>query len=123
MSTLTRQDILFKYRDALLERMPDAVQRLVLFGSQARGDASTESDIDVLVIVNWEEERLPGGFYAAPFTDARWQIIVDIASDLSLEYGVYLSPLVMSEQRFQEWSPITQRLKEEGKEIWKKSKN
>jgi predicted nucleotidyltransferase len=119
LQQMTKKEIVIKYRDALLARFPNQLQRLILFGSQARGDAIAESDIDVLVVVGWEEKRLPGGFYAAPFSDPRWQAIVDAASDISLEYGVYVSPLVMSEHRFREWSPLVQRVKEEGVEIWK----
>ena len=123
LQPMIEQEILVKYRDALLARFPNQLQRLILFGSQARGDAVAESDIDVLVVVEWEERRLPGGFYAAPFSDPRWLAIVDAASDISLEYGVYVSPLVMSEHRFREWSPLIQRVKEEGVEIWKRGKN
>ena len=61
---IANHEVLTRYRDALLARFPDQLQRLILFGSQARGDATAGSDIDVLVVVNWEEERLPGGFYA-----------------------------------------------------------
>jgi len=118
---ITNYEVLIRYRDALLARFPDELQRLILFGSQARGDATAESDIDVLVVVNWEEERLTGGFYAAPFSDPRWQAIVDTASDISLEYGVYISPLVISERRFHEWSPLVNRVKEQGKEIWRRN--
>jgi predicted nucleotidyltransferase len=118
---ITNHEVLIKYRDALLARFPDELQRLILFGSQARGDATAESDIDVLVVVNWEEKRLTGGFYAAPFSDPRWQAIVDTASDISLEYGVYISPLVISERRFYEWSPLVNRVKEQGKEIWRRN--
>jgi predicted nucleotidyltransferase len=118
---ITNHEVLTRYRDALITRFSDQVQRLILFGSHARGDATVESDIDVLVVVNWEEERLPGGFYASPFSDPRWQAIVNTASDISLEYGVYISPLVISERRFHEWSPLTERVKEEGIDIWKGS--
>jgi predicted nucleotidyltransferase len=120
---ITNHKVLTRYRDALLARFPDQLQRLILFGSQARGDATAGSDIDILVVVSWGEERLPGGFYAAPFSDPRWQAIVDMASDISLEFGVYISPLVISEHRFQEWSPLIKRAKEEGIEIWKKSQS
>ena len=106
--------------DALLARFPDQVQRLILFGSQARGDATAGSDIDVLVVASWGEERLPGGFYAAPFSDPRWQAIVDTASDISLEHGVYISPLVISERRFHEWSLLIKRAKGEGIEVWRR---
>ena len=104
----------------MLARFPDQLQRLILFGSQARGDATAGSDIDVLVVVSWGEERLPGGFYAAPFSAPRWQAIVDMARDISLEHGVYISPLVISEQRFHELSPVIKRAKEEGIEIWRR---
>lgn len=90
--------ILNQYRQALLANFPDQVQRLILFGSQARGEATAESDIDV-VVVDWEEEQLAGGRYAAPFNDPRWRRIVELAYDLSLECGVVLSPIVMSEKR------------------------
>jgi hypothetical protein len=66
-----------------------------------------------------EEEHLTGGFYAAPFSDPRWQAIVDTASDISLEYGVHIAPHVISERRFHEWSPLDTRVKEEGIEIWR----
>lgn len=116
---IVHHEVLTRYRDALLARIPDQLQQLLLFGSHARGDAATESE-DVLVVVSWGEERLPGGFYAAPFSDPRWQAIVDTASDISLEYGVYISPLVISERRFQEWSPLIKQAKEEGIEIWRR---
>ncbi len=116
-------EALIKYRDAMQARFSEQLERLILYGSQARGEATEESDIDVLVVVNWETERLPGGFYVAPFGDPRWQAIVDLAYDISLDYEVYISPMVISERRFQKWSPLVNRVKKEGIEIWKKSKS
>jgi len=118
-----KPEILNNYRNALLSRLPNQLQRLILFGSQARGEATEESDIDVLVVVSWEEQVLPGGFYAASFSDPRWRAIVETASDISLEYGVYLSPVVMSERRFQAWSPLAQQVKKEGIVIWQNHQN
>lgn len=40
-----------EYREALQRKHADAVLRLVLYGSKARGDAHDESDIDLLLIV------------------------------------------------------------------------
>ena len=39
------------YRNALAERHPGAVHRLLIYGSKARGDCHPESDLDVLLIV------------------------------------------------------------------------
>lgn len=117
-SITSHQEILNKYCEALLTHFPDQLQRLILFGSQARGQATAESDIDVVVVVNWEEEQLARGRYAAPFNDPRWRQIIELAYDLSLEYGVILSPLVISEKRLRQWSPLNDQIKQDGIEIW-----
>ena len=40
-----------RFRAALRERFGDRLRELVLFGSQARGEATEESDVDLLVVV------------------------------------------------------------------------
>ncbi len=64
------------------------VRQMALFGSKARGDSHPDSDIDVLVIVNQEDRDLR-------------RRIIDIASELSLEFDVLLSPRVVGEKRWQ----------------------
>lgn len=112
------QEALDKFREALLTHCADQVERMILFGSQATGEAAAESDIDTLVVVNWETERLPGGFYASLCGDPRWRRIVELAYDISLEHNVYISSLVMSEREFYSWSPLVNRIKKEGIELW-----
>lgn len=116
--TLPHAELLFAYRDALLTHFPHQIQQLILFGSQARGEAHAESDIDVMVIVDWEEEQLPNGLYAHPYFDPRWRTIINLAHDLSLEFGAWLSPKVMSGKRFAGWSLLGEEVKEDGIVIW-----
>ncbi len=56
-----------------------------LFGSEARGEATSESDIDVLIVVQPDSARVP--------LEDR---IVDIAFDVNLDFGVYISPRVVT---------------------------
>jgi len=50
---LTRDNpILAKFRDALTEMYGDRLERVVLFGSRARGDAQPDSDYDVAIFLN-----------------------------------------------------------------------
>ena len=123
MSKKTIPKAVKDYCDALQTRCLDQLERLILFGSQARGEATRESDIDVLVVVNWETERLGSGFYAAPFSDPRWQAIVDIAYDVSLDNDALISPVVISEREFKAYSPLVDTIKKEGVKIWQRSKN
>ncbi len=58
-----------------------------MFGSKARGEAWEESDTDILVLIrdlNWQEK-------------AR---IIDISSDINLEYDLMLSPLIMRPEEY-----------------------
>ena len=44
------QYVLNEYKDLLLAELPGQIERLILFGSYARGDARPESDVDVMVV-------------------------------------------------------------------------
>jgi predicted nucleotidyltransferase len=56
---------------------------LRLFGSKARGDAVTDSDLDVLLVV--EQDRA-----------AAEDRVLDVAFDVNLAHDVYISPRVVS---------------------------
>ena len=63
--------------------------RLVLFGSQARGEATGDSDVDVLVVID-------------NLTSADGREIDAVVGDILTRTDVLLSPLLLSAARFDE---------------------
>lgn len=58
----TDDPVLAKFRNAVAEVYGARVERLVLYGSRARGDASADSDYDIAVFLrdlssHWQEFR------------------------------------------------------------------
>ena len=62
----------------------------ILFGSYARGDADSGSDIDVLFLVDTSRQDI---------SDRNWQI-GDLAAELLLEHGIVVSPFVENREYF-----------------------
>lgn len=77
---------------------------LVLFGSQAWGDATPESDIDVMVVL--KEPVDPG---------REIEFVSPITAEISLKYNVVLSCVFMAANRYQhERSPLLLNVRREG---------
>jgi predicted nucleotidyltransferase len=52
--TAEEQAWLDAYREALSKKHPGTIQEILIYGSKARGQAHTESDVDVILIVKNE---------------------------------------------------------------------
>ena len=89
MRPIVEQPILQEFKRRVEQRFPGEVVRVVLFGSKARGDASVESDMDVLVVVRSEDWKLGDE-------------IRDIGYELEIAHGVVLSIQVMGQRQYQE---------------------
>jgi len=83
-------EILAKLRTALEQEYGDRLVQLLLFGSQARGDAEPESDIDVMIILNDAVDSCTEINRISIFLTA-----------LCLDYAVLISCVFTSEERFQ----------------------
>ncbi len=96
--------ILADLRSRLEGLYGDRLVRLILYGSQARGDAEPDSDIDVLVVLKGdvipEQEIERSG---------------DIVSDVSLMHQSVVSCVFVSEERYRdEWTPLLSNVRREG---------
>ena len=97
-------------RDRLIETYSDRLIAIILFGSQARGDATSESDFDVLIVlkdrVKTGKEIERKGYFLSP---------------LCLKYSVVICNLFFSVTRFEnEQTMLMQNIKKEGVYIYDK---
>jgi predicted nucleotidyltransferase len=86
------------------------VLSIVLYGSQARGDASIESDIDLFIVVQKD-------------TPALRQALVDLAWQVQFEHDVVISDIIYNVDRFQRMQsrqfPYYQSIQRDGILLWK----
>jgi uncharacterized protein len=102
----TTDPILLKFR-AILDRVyGERIERVVLYGSRARGDAHLDSDYDVAV-------------FLTDLTD-RWieiDRIAEIETDILCETGAVINALPFRAGDYQERTPLMHELRREGLDV------
>lgn len=77
------------FADRLTEECGDAIERVVLYGSVARGEAREDSDVDVLIVIGNESMRERVRDRAS-----------SIGFDVMIEYDVVISKQIMTESEY-----------------------
>ncbi|MEI6209142.1 MAG: nucleotidyltransferase domain-containing protein [Desulfuromonadales bacterium] len=96
--------ILSELRNRLQSLYGDRLANVILYGSQARGEATEDSDIDVMVILKGD---------VSPSQEIARTI--DDVADISLVNDVVLSCIFMPESRYErEQSPLLMNVRREG---------
>jgi predicted nucleotidyltransferase len=80
---IPEKPIIEEFKRRVEERFPGELVRLIIFGSKARGEATSESDVDLLVVIQSDNWRLGDEIRGVGYA-------------LELEHGVVLSIQVIS---------------------------
>ena len=94
-----------EYEKLLLKEFPDRLSRLILFGSKARGDSNPDSDLDLLVVLNKNGKETS-------------REIVMLTHQPIARFMVDISPIVVEEKFFKNWSPLLEHIEKDGVTLW-----
>lgn len=98
------KEILSQVKQSLISLYQEQLDKIILYGSQARKDAQIDSDIDVLVVLKVQIN---------PYKEI--DRTGDIIAQISLDYDVVLSRHFISLEQFNhDHNPFLQNVKKEG---------
>jgi predicted nucleotidyltransferase len=98
--------VLIRFRRVLDEIYRDQIERVVLYGSRARGDAHVESDYDVAIFLH--------GFHD------RWQEmdrLVPVVTDILYEDGAFIHAMPYRAGAYRERTPLMHEIRREGLDL------
>lgn len=84
--------------------------KIILYGSYARGDYDSESDVDIVALVHGEREVL----------QKQLRQVWDVSAELELKFGTILSPTVIPYEEYEQYRndlPYYRNIAQEGVEI------
>ena len=96
--------LLAELKKGLLKLYGERLKAVYLFGSYARGDYDDASDVDIMIVLDHYESY--------------WEELVKtsyLASELSLEYGVTISRMFVTEKNWRDADlPVLRNIRAEG---------
>jgi len=106
MATNAHDPILKRFRGALDELYGDRLERVVLFGSRARGDMRPDSDYDIAVFLKesrsfWEESGQ----------------LAEIETDILYDTGAVINALPFRAGAYSDRTPLMHELRREGQDL------
>lgn len=109
VKTMDRYDAILKdFVNGTQHIYGNLLNTIILYGSVAKGTDVADSDIDLVVLVNNDNE-------------ISHEALIDFIVDLELECGKVLSVLVISQNDYTRWNsvvPFYKNVKEEGVVLW-----
>jgi predicted nucleotidyltransferase len=102
----THDPVLVRYRAALDAMYGKKIERVVLFGSQARGDARPDSDYDIAVFLNDMHDRF-----------AELYRLADLSTGILDDTGEFVHAMPYRAGAYEERTPLMREIRREGIEL------
>jgi predicted nucleotidyltransferase len=105
-ATVTDDPVLLRFRRALEEAYGQRLERVVLYGSRARGDAGPESDYDVAVFLRDMDDRL-----------AELYRLADLSTEILDETGEFVHAMAYRAGSYVERTPVMLGIRTDGVDL------
>jgi len=98
-------------RNALINRLSAGIALLILYGSEARGEASPDSDVDMMIVIRQDDPRIK---------DAVRDVVYDIMwrRDFDRLVSLYVLPLDQYEAQRRQGFSFIRSVQREGVVLW-----
>jgi uncharacterized protein len=100
---LFNDPILWRIQNAVRAIYGDRIERLVLFGSRARGDAGLDSDYDVAVFLKGLSDRW-----------REFHRLADLRAEILSETGAFLEARPFRAGSYEERTPLMHEIRRDG---------
>lgn len=103
MKNNTSDPIIKELSEALKKEVGQNIKDIILFGSRARGDASPESDYDILVLVDKETKEAADRIFS-------------IGCEIGWKYNVVITTFVHDKSYYEDkkYEPLFMNIRKEG---------
>lgn len=95
------------YAERLLELYGEHVKKIILYGSYARGDFKSDSDIDIMILLDISDFDLKE--YQPSLSDMTY--------DFNMDYDVDIKPIAKNIEAYEKWVhvyPFYRNIQDEG---------
>jgi len=99
--------LLLEYLAAIQGIYGSHLKRVILYGSYARGDYTADSDVDIMILVDLDENELD------QYSDA----LSEIGFEYNVEHDIWMMPVVKNIEHFHHWVaayPFYKNVQKEG---------
>ena len=88
--------LLERYKSEVEKEFGSHSVKMLVFGSYARGDFRDDSDLDIMILVNMQQEEISG------YSDR----IYDLTYDFEEEFEIEINPVIQSMAIYEYWKNV-----------------
>ena len=102
-----KREIIVSFARKVRKILGKNLKQVILYGSYARGDYNSSSDVDVMVLVKMSDNEIK----------KIENQVYDLAFDIEMDTGVDISPIIKNEEQYEYWLdtlPFYKNIHEEG---------